>query len=563
MKVVNLKRGPILVLSASALLICFILFSFSRSTQETTAIRDVRIRSIKDERGSDDRVEFPGQTEKKEERRTEKVREEKKEELKKVEKISQRKEEGGRGEGDDIAKKREFVKEMMLHAWYGYRNYTWGYNEIRPSSKSPNNQAIFGGSKMAATIIDAADTLWMMGLKDEYKQARDFIYANFSISNAEGTLSVFETNIRFVGGLLALRALTGEEFYTEKAREVAEALLPAFNTPSGISYSNIDMRTKVASNYGWANGGSSILSEFGSIHLEFTYLSHLTGKNIWVNKVRKIRETLDKSDKIEGGLYSNYMNPKTGRAAGMTHVSLGALGDSFYEYLIKSWIQTSFKDDQAKKMYWDASDAIQRKMIYTSKSGLRFAAELKGGRPDKKMGHLACFCVGMFALEAKYEKNETRKEQVMQLAEDLGHTCHESYVRSESRIGPEMFYFNDQDDATSKRSEHGYILRPEVIEGFFYLWRITGKEKYRDWVWDAISSINKHCRVEGGFTGLQNVYNPNQGRDDVQQSFFLAETLKYAYLTFTPTSEISLDEWVFNTEAHPFPILKGEVKGTD
>lgn len=93
---------------------------------------------------------------------------------------------------------------------------------------------------------------------------------------------------------------------------------------------------QAASNYGWANGGSSILSEFGSIHLEFTYLSHLTGKNIFANKVtltfdhnnkqhgnfqvKKIRETLDKSEKIDGGLYSNYMNPKTGRWSGMTHV---------------------------------------------------------------------------------------------------------------------------------------------------------------------------------------------------------------------------------------------------
>ncbi|GMT10012.1 hypothetical protein PFISCL1PPCAC_1309 [Pristionchus fissidentatus] len=556
MKVVNLKRGPLLAVGGSILLLFFIIYSVS-SSSSTEITRDIRLRSIKDERTE---IEFPGQ---KEERKREKfVKEEKKKEkkeeeeemLEKVEKKPQKAE-----DGDDNERKREFVREMMLHAWYGYRNYTWGYNEIRPVSKSPNNQAIFGGTKMAATIIDAADTLWIMGLKKEYKQARDFIQANFSMANAQGTLSVFETNIRFVGGLLALRALTGEEFYTEKAQEVADALLPAFNTPTGISYSNINMQTKAASNYGWANGGSSILSEFGSIHLEFTYLSHLTGKNVWVNKVKKIRETLDKADKIDGGLYSNYMNPKTGRWSGQNHVSLGALGDSFYEYLIKSWVQTSFKDDQARRMYWDASDAIQRKMVFTSKSGLRFVAELKGGTADKKMGHLACFCVGMFALEAKYEKNETRKETVMQLAEDLGHTCHESYMRTQSQIGPEMFYFNDYDDATSKRSENGYILRPEVIEGFFYLWRITGKEKYRDWVWSAINAINKNCRVEAGFTGLSNVYNLNQGRDDVQQSFFLAETLKYAYLTFTPNSEMSLDEWVFNTEAHPFPILKDEV----
>ena len=115
-------------------------------------------------------------------------------------------------------------------------------------------------------------------------------------------------------------------------------------------------------------------------------------------------------------------------------------------------------------------------MVFTSKSGLRYVAELKNNNPQHQMGHLACFVPGMFALEAHNEKDPERKNRVMQLAEDLGNTCHESYDRTESKIGPEMFYFNDRDDATSRRGEHGYILRPEVLEGFFYLWRLTGKQ---------------------------------------------------------------------------------------
>lgn len=115
-------------------------------------------------------------------------------------------------------------------------------------------------------------------------------------------------------------------------------------------------------------------------------------------------------------------------------------------------------------------------MVFTSKSGLRYIAEIRGNNPEHKMGHLACFTPGMFALESQNEKNPERKAKLMQLAEDLGSTCHESYNRSESKIGPEMFYFNDRDDATSFRGEHGYILRPEVLEGFFYLWRLTGNQ---------------------------------------------------------------------------------------
>jgi mannosyl-oligosaccharide alpha-1,2-mannosidase len=440
----------------------------------------------------------------------------------------------------------------MKFAWQGYKNYSWGANELKPMAKIAHSQQIFGGSGMAATIIDAADTLYIMGLKEEYEQARTYIRDEFSIKKATGQLSVFETTIRFIGGLLTLFGLTGEEFYKTKAQEIADALLPAFDTPSGIAKSLVNPITKSATNYNWAQSGSSILAEFGSLHLEFEYLSHITGNSTYREKVQKIRDVLDKVEKPQG-LYPNYMSPATGQFTG-SHISLGALGDSFYEYLIKSYLLTNKTDSQAIRMHKEASEAVQKHMVFTSKSGLRYLAELRSlNSPEHKMGHLACFTPGMFGLEAIHETDPERKKKVLQLAEDLANTCHESYIRSESKIGPEMFYFNDRAEATSPYGDHGYILRPEVLEGFFYLWRLTGNQKYKDWVWDGISAIDKHCRVGAGFAGLKNVYKPDQGHDDVQQSFFLAETLKYAYLTFD-NDAIPLDKYVFNTEAHPFPI---------
>ncbi len=87
------------------------------------------------------------------------------------------------------------------------------------------------------------------------------------------------------------------------------------------------------------------------------------------------------------------------------------------------------------------------------------------------------------------------------------------------------------------------------------MWRITHDRKYRDWAWDAAQAIEKHCRVENGYAGIKNVYDINSSKDDVQQSFFLAETLKYLYLIFSSDDLISFDEWVFNTGAHPLPII--------
>lgn len=89
-------------------------------------------------------------------------------------------------------------------------------------------------------------------------------------------------------------------------------------------------------------------------------------------------------------------------------------------------------------------------MVFTSKKGLRYVAELRNGSPEHKMGHLACFSPGMFALEAYYETDGVKKSKIMQLAEDLGSSCHESYVRAKSRIGPEMFYFTDSIEAMTQ-----------------------------------------------------------------------------------------------------------------
>lgn len=123
---------------------------------------------------------------------------------------------------------------------------------------------------------------------------------------------MFETNIRFVGGFLAAYALTGDTLFKDKAQYVADKMLPAFQTPTGIPYALINFRTGSSKNYGWASGGSSILSEFGTIHLEFAYLSDVTGHSVYRERVQTIRSVLKELEKPKG-LYPNYLNPKTGK----------------------------------------------------------------------------------------------------------------------------------------------------------------------------------------------------------------------------------------------------------
>ncbi|KAI1453764.1 glycoside hydrolase family 47 protein [Annulohypoxylon moriforme] len=99
---------------------------------------------------------------------------------------------------------------------------------------------------------------------------------------------------------------------------------------------------------------------------------------------------------------------------------------------------------------------------------------------------------------------------------------------------------------------HSYILRPEAIESVWYMYRITGDTTWQDKGWKMFNAIVGQTRTESGNSAIENVLLPNSDKTDEMESFWLAETLKYFYLLYSDPNLISLDEWVLNTEAHPF-----------
>lgn len=459
---------------------------------------------------------------------------------------------GGEDSDEVIRKKRLKIVEMMRHAWDNYVKYAWGMNELKPISRKAHNNSVFGAAPLGATIVDGLDTLYIMGFHDEFKRGRDWIAEHLNLEDINMDLSVFEINIRFVGGLLSCYALTGDTLFRDKAEYVASHLLPAFQTSTGIPYSLINFKTGNVKNYAWASGGSSILSEFGTLHMEFSYLSDVTGNKTYKDKVTKIRKVLKEAEKPKG-LYPNYINPKNGKW-GQHHMSMGGLGDSFYEYLLKSWIQSGKQDTEAREMFDEAMKAVLKHMLKTSPGGLIYISDYKYEKLEYKMDALACFAGGLFALASKTLENELT-ETYMSVAEGIIKTCHEAYNRSMTKLAPESFRFSDALEAKAlKNSDKYYILRPETVESYFTLWRLTGDSKYRKWGWEVVEALEKYCRSEAGYSGIRNVYQVAPQQDDVQQSYFLAEMLKYLYLLFSDEKLISLDEWVFNSEAHPLPI---------
>uniref|UniRef100_A0A672FQ56 alpha-1,2-Mannosidase n=1 Tax=Salarias fasciatus TaxID=181472 RepID=A0A672FQ56_SALFA len=435
----------------------------------------------------------------------------------------------------ETRERRAKVKEMMKHAWDGYRRYAWGSNELRPVSKQGHSSNLFGSIK-GATIVDALDTLYIMEMFEEFDAATDWVEKNLDFNVR---VSVFEVNIRFVGGLLSAYYLSGKEVFRRKAVELGEKLLPAFKTPTGIPWALLNLKSGIGRKLALGAGCSSILAEYGTLHLEFIHLSRLSGNPEFGQK----------------GLYPNYLNPNSGQW-GQHHVSVGGLGDSFYEYLLKAWLMSDKTDEEGKKMYYDALQAIETNLMRKSSGGLTYIAEWKGGLLEHKMGHLTCFAGGMIALGADGAPADKTGHQMEQAAE-IARTCHESYARTALKLGPEAFRFDGGVEAIATRQNEKYfILRPEVIETYMYMWRFTHDPKYREWGWEAVQALERHCKLEGGYSGVRDVYASTPNHDDVQQSFYLAETLKYLYLLFSDDDHLAFDHWVFNTEAHPLPVIR-------
>uniref|UniRef100_A0A1A9X3F2 alpha-1,2-Mannosidase n=1 Tax=Glossina brevipalpis TaxID=37001 RepID=A0A1A9X3F2_9MUSC len=449
---------------------------------------------------------------------------------------------------ENVDDKRTKIQEMMEHAWDNYKLYAWGKNELLKPSLQTHMES--SSNDMGTTIVDSLDTLYIMGLQTEYKEGREWIKRNFNLRNINEWVSVSEMNTRFVGSFLTLYAFTGDDMYKKKAIEVADKLLPAFWS-TGIPYNLIYLENGSFKNYDYVPEKDSILAEIGSLYLEFNYLSEITGNSSYKEKVQTIRDILRKLEK-PNGLYSSFLNPATAQF-GKSHISLGAFGGTFYEYLLKAWLQSNQTDKEARQMFDDAMLAIIKDMTRTSTKGLIYIPDLKSGHLGYKMNHSACFAGGLFALAANTSQDENSMK-FMDIAENIAKTCHQIYISSYVGLGPEVFRFTPDEDRPTNNKEKAYLLRPETVESLFYLWRITHDEKYREWAWDIVLALEEYCRTPYGFTGILDVNQDRHQKDNVQHSYFLGETLKYLYLLFSDDSLIPLREWVFNAAAHPLPI---------
>jgi hypothetical protein len=413
----------------------------------------------------------------------------------------------------------ERVRTEFLHAWNNYERYAWGHDALKPLSKAPHD---WYGQSLLMTPVDALDTLILMKLNAEADKARALITTELSFDR-DIYVKNFEITIRLLGGLLSGYQLTGDKRLLALADDLGTRLLPAFESPTGLPYVYINLRT------GQVRDPISNPAETGTLLLEFGTLSKITGKPIFYEKAKRaLVETYKRRSQI--GLVGSSINVETGAWVDPdSHISGGI--DSYYEYLWKCWLL--FGDKDCFEM-WNASIPAVHKYLADEPRGELWyghADMVTGKRTDTTYGALDAFFPALLALSGDVPRARRLQASSFRMWSLHG-------------IEPEVI-----DYQTMHVSASTYHLRPEIVESTYYLHHYTGDPQYRKMGETIFNDFVKYCRVEAGYAALSDIVAKTQ-RDEME-SFALAETFKYFYLLFAPADTLEFDKVVFNTEAHP------------
>jgi glycosyl hydrolase family 47 len=410
------------------------------------------------------------------------------------------------------------VKAEFLHAWNGYKQYAWGHDELRPLSRDGKD---WHAAPLLMTPVDALDTLLVLGMTEEADRTRGFIAQNLRFDH-DIEVKNFEITIRVLGGLLSAHQMTGDPRLLALADDLGRRLLPVFDSPTGMPYMYVNLRT------GKTREARSNPAEIGTLVLEFGTLARLTGKPEYFEKPKRaLVELFRRRSRL--GLVGEEIDVETGAWVNpASHVG-GAI-DSYYEYLLKC--ERLFGDRECGDMWRESIAAVHRRLAREARSSLWYGqADMNTGKiTATTYGALHAFLPGALALSGDVKRARRLQASGMKMW-----TLH--------GIEPEELDFE-----AMKVVRPGYQLRPEIVESAYYLYRATKDPIYLEQGRVFLDDLVRHCRTDAGYTILKSVVTKEKG--DLMHSFFLAETLKYLYLLFAPEA-VDLDAVVFNTEAHP------------
>ncbi|KAJ5959189.1 Glycoside hydrolase family 47 [Penicillium vulpinum] len=506
-----------------------------------------------------------------------------------------------RGERKARLKKRDAVKEAFLHSWNGYKDYAWMRDEVKP--RTGGYQDTFNG--WGATLVDSLDALVIMGLDDELQLALEALEGIDFTTTKSTHVPVFEIIIRYMGGFIAAHDLTKGKhpILLRKAVELGEMIFNAFDTHNRMPQMRWEW-TRSAQGKEITPSSRTSLAEMGSLTMEFTRLTQLTGDPKYYDAVQRIMNELEiGQDKSRmPGMWPTWINTDL-MTFDNSEFTIGGCADSAYEYLPKEHILLGAQTDKYRQMYEKAIRTFNENLLFRGMTPdedqhVLFTANVIALRGDLKTfqyapDHLKCFMGGTVAIGAKV----FNRPEDMYVARGLTDGCVWAYDVMPTGIMPEVFKVSpckqvddcpwdeeqwmsdvisqsieteeDRKKAEGRiEAEHlppgvtsvrdaSYKLRPEAVESLFVMYRITGDKSLQDSAWRMFKNIDKATRTNFGHSSINDVRHSKPKHEDKMESFWLAETLKYLYLIFSEPDHISLDDYVLSTEAHPFKRLKG------
>ncbi|KAJ0148701.1 Mannosyl-oligosaccharide 1,2-alpha-mannosidase MNS1, partial [Colletotrichum tanaceti] len=479
--------------------------------------------------------------------------------------------------------RRHEVRQLFRRCWASYRKYAWMKDALNPISATPKDQ--FSG--WAATLVDSLDTLWIMGLRAEFDEAVAAVASiDFGVSSSD-RVNTFETNIRYLGGLMAAYDLSRRPVLLAKAVELGDLLYGAFNTEHRLPVDFINFRD-AKSGAGLVAEGSVVSASPGTLSLEMTRLSQLTGDPKYYDAAARVMDLFHDGQQKTAlpGLWPMYVSMSKPDVTSGSTFTLAGCADSLYEYLPKMLALLDGREPKYRTM--------TENFLRAANESLLFRPMLPGGEDvliagnvdvdadgekvlDPESEHLACFVGGVYALAGRL----LGREEWVAVGARLTLGCYYAYQAMPTGMMPERFnmvacarrdhcpwdeakweagkrlrpeYKRHLPKGFTTAKDPRYILRPEAIESVFVLYRVTGERGFQEAAWEMWKAVSNGTLVELGNAAVLDVTQKLDPlpKDDYMESFWLAETLKYFYLVFSPPDLISLDDYVLNTEAHPF-----------
>ena len=419
------------------------------------------------------------------------------------------------------------VRSEFQWAWQGYVAKAWGKDEINPVSGTSRSFFI-EGQDLGLSLVEALDTLWIMGLDAEFQAGVDWVKSSLSF-DVDGEAQVFETNIRLVGGLLSAHLACGDPVLLAKAKDLADRLMKAFDaSPHGLPWRFVNLKT------GAVRDPETNLAEIGTYITEFGVLSQLTGDDRYFKAAKRaMKHALDRRSKI--GLMAANIDARTGEFTSR-NASIDVYADSFYEYLWDAW--ELFGDTDCKRWAQEctAAQLAHQAKRYDGRLWFPMVDYETGAVTSTAQSELAAYYAGLLG-------------QVGHKAQGDDYLATFTHMQATFGIIPESI---DVTTAQPRRKHTG--LRPEYPDACLNLWLLNRDEGYRSLALTHYQQMKDTSRAAFGYTALKDITTRPMTQGDNCPGYWWSEQMKYYYLLFSDTPRIDYAALQLSTEAN---VLRG------